>query len=116
MWSLIRFGFAILSLVCVFAIWTPVILRGFWPYTENFMDFERIKTQQIEVTSMIWTGYWLFVSANIFIATYVLQASFNIRSILFGGLIDMFALTLVLSFHLTQMNRRKKLPNRTRSI
>lgn len=111
MLTLIRFAFVIFSLVCLFAIWTPVMLRGFWPYTESFKEFETVKTYRIEVMAMIWTAYWLLVWANIFVATYVFQAPLSVRAILLWLLIVAFALILVLSFHLTQINRRKKLSN-----
>lgn len=107
MWTLIRFGFGIIALVGLFAIWTPVIVRGFWPYSENLTRLEKLKTQGTESKGMIWTAYWLFISANILAATYIFHAPLTIRAILFWVLIDVLALILILSFHVTQFNRNK---------
>ena len=107
MLTLIRFGLGILALVIVFAIWTPVLPRGFWPYIETLTAFEKLKTQRIEAKAMIWTAYWLFASANIFAASYILQTPVTLRAILFWILIDVLVLVLIVSFHVTQFNRIK---------
>jgi len=107
MWALIRFGFGILALVSLFAIWTPVILRGFWPYTENLTQLEKLNTQRAESKGLIWTAYWLFASVNILAASYILQAPLTTRATFFWVLIDVLALILIVSFHTTQSNRNK---------